>query len=589
MSSTGRTPIRVANFSGYLGDRRSAIDEVMAGDPVDVLMGDYLAELTMAALANDYRENPEHAYVAYFVQQLRPHLAAVAERGMKVVTNAGGLSPASLAEKLRALVREEGLDLTVAHVAGDSILDRIDDLQAAGHRLEHLDTGAPVKDWGAEPRAANAYLGAFGIATALRNGADIVVTGRVTDASLTVGPAAWWHGWSPDDWSPLAGAVVAGHVIECGAQATGGNFSGFQKVPGVRHPGFPIAEIAADGSSVITKHRRDGGTVTVDTVTAQLVYEIQGPIYLNPDVTVHLDTVELTQLGPDRVGIGPVAGTPPPRTTKIALFAQTGWQTSQTVFCTGPDVGAKVALLRSQLHDALGEVDVLDVSPVGAAVENPSTQWEATVPIRVMAIAERREALRSFAGVLFGLYLQSFPGLHLDGGAQRLGPPWPRMGYWPGLVDVEVLDHVAVLEDGSVVEAPRPSRYAEPDEIAQPEHPEPPRADADGAQLPLGTLAHARSGDKGSDSNLGVWVTDRADWPWLRSTLSTEALRALLPETRDLRIIRHELPRLNAVHFVVKGLLGTETSPNVRIDHQGKSLGEYLRAKHVAIPARGLA
>ncbi|MQY31829.1 hypothetical protein NRB56_74400 [Nocardia sp. RB56] len=582
------TSVRIANFSGYLGDRRTAIDEIMAGDPIDVLMGDYLAEVTLAALAGDARRGSEGGYVSYFVQQLRPHLAAVADRGIKVVTNAGGFNPAALAEALRAIIAEEGLSLQVAHISGDSILDRLTDLQAEGHGLEHLDTGAPLKDWGVEPVSANAYLGAFGIVAALQRGADIVVTGRVTDASLAVGPAAWWHGWSPDDWGPLAGAVTAAHVIECGAQATGGNFSGFQTVPGIRKPGFPIAEIAADGSSVITKHSRDGGVVTVDTVTAQLVYEIQGTKYLNPDVTAHLDTVELTQLGPDRVGIGPVQGTPPPRTAKVALFAQIGWQITQMVFCTAPDVEAKVALLREQLAEPLAEVEELDVTPLGTAAEDPASQWEATVPIRIMAASRRREDLRAFSGVVAGLYLQGYPGFHLDGSAQRLGPPWPRIDYWPGLLDVEVLDHQAVFGDGTVVAAPRPSRYADAADLVQPRHPEPQPADTAGRRLPLGTLAYARSGDKGGNSNVGVWVSDRAQWEWLRTTLTSDAVRTLLPETRDLAIVRHELPHINAVHFVFKGLLGTGGSSNLRVDQVGKSVGEYLRAKHVAIPEKYL-
>jgi hypothetical protein len=284
--------VRIGNFSGYLGDRFTAIDEALAGDPVDVLMGDYLAEVTLAALAADRR-----GFVGYFLTQLRPHLATLAERGINVVTNAGGFDPAGLAAALREEIARAGVELAVAHVEGDNVLDRLGELYRDGHAMEHLDSGAPLKDWGVEPIAANSYLDGFGIAEALKAGADVVVTGRVTDASLTAGPAAWWHGWTPDDHGPLAGAITAGHVIECGAHATGGNFSGFTQVPGMVRCGFPIAEVAADGSSVITKHARDGGMVTVDTVTAQLLYEIQGPRYLNPDATVHIDCIRSSRSG----------------------------------------------------------------------------------------------------------------------------------------------------------------------------------------------------------------------------------------------------------------------------------------------------
>lgn len=580
--------VRVGNFSGYLGDRYTAIDEVLAGDPVDVLMGDYLAEITLAALAVGYRPGSGGGYVSYFLKQLAPHLATIAERGIKVVTNAGGFNPAGLAVALRELAAEAGVALRVAHVEGDNVLDELATFHAEGHGMEHLDTGAPLKDWGVDPIAANAYLGGFGIAAALAAGADIVVTGRVTDASLTAGPAAWWHGWTPDDVGPLAGAVTAGHIIECGSHATGGNFSGFTTVPGMLKPGFPIAEIAADGSSVITKHARDGGMVTVDTVTAQLVYEIQGPRYLNPDVTVHLETVQLSEIGRDRVAIGPVEGSPPPPTAKIAVFAPIGYQISSMLFCTAPNVAEKVALLRAQLRVQLeGYVDELDVTALGTAAEDPATQWEATVPVRIMATARDPEPLRRFMPALGSLFLQSYPGFHHDGGAARVIEPWPRIDYWPALLPSELVPHRVVLDDGTVLEAPvASSSVVEP----QPTQPEP--ADlppTGGKRVALGTLAHARSGDKGGNSNVGIWVADPAAWEWLRSTLSTEGIRALLPEMKDVAIVRHEFPHLRAVHIVFKGLLGTGGSSNLRVDQIGKSVGEYIRAKHVTVPEELLA
>lgn len=583
-----RPPIRIGNFSGYLGDRFTAIEEALAGDPVDVLMGDYLAEVTLAGMATAHRQNPERGgYAPSFLRQLAPHLQAIAERGIKVVTNAGGFDPAGMAAAVRGLVGDAGVALRVAHVEGDNLLGRLDEFHADGFALENLDTSAPLKDWGVEPIAANAYLGGFGIAEALRAGADIVITGRVTDASLTVGPAAWWHGWTPDDWDALAGAVTAGHIIECGAHATGGNFSGFLTVPGMARPGFPIAEVAADGSSVITKHARDGGMVTVDTVTAQLVYEIQGPRYLNPDATVHLETVQLTQVGPDRVAIGPVTGSPPPVTAKVAVFAPIGYEISTMLFCTSPHVDEKVALLREQLGMLLDDVvDELDVTALGTAAPDPATQWEATVPIRVIATARERDQLRGFPAAVGSLYLQGFPGFHHDGHAQSAREPWPRIDYWPALVPAEVLVHRAVLDDGTVLDAPTPSRSATDDEIAQPRHAEPsPAASADGRRVLLGDLAHARAGDKGGNSNVGIWVSDPAHWEWLRATLSSEGLRALMPEAADLGVVRHEFPRLRAVHFVLQGLLGTGGSSNLRVDQIGKSVGEYLRSKQVAAPS----
>ncbi|BBG02269.1 MULTISPECIES: acyclic terpene utilization AtuA family protein [Pseudonocardia] len=579
----GTRSLRIANVSGYLGDRYTAVDEVMAGDPVDVLMGDYLAEITLAALAAGARRG-KPGYVGYALDQLGPHLPEIARRGLRVVTNAGGFDPAGMAAELRRRIAAAGVTLRVAHVTGDGVLDRLAGFHADGHGLEHLDTGAPLKDWGVEPIAANAYLGGFGIAAALAAGADIVVTGRVTDASLTAGPAAWWHGLTPDDHDALAGAVTAGHVIECGAHATGGNFSGFRDVPGMLRPGFPIAEIAADGSSVITKHGADGGAVTVDTVTAQLLYEIQGPRYLNPDVTVHLDTVRLTQQGPDRVAIGPVTGSPPPPTAKVAVFAPIGYEISTMLFCTAPDVEAKVALLRSQLADRLaGHVDQLEITPLGVAADDPADQWAATVPIRVIATARDPEPLRRFAPAVGSLYLQGFPGFHHDGHAPRATEPWPRIEYWPALLEATLLDEHVVLDDGTRIDPPRPTRTAGPEELAQPVHPEPPLPEPDGDPVQLGRFVHARAGDKGGNANVGIWVKDPAHWDWLRATLGTERVATLLPEAGGA-IVRHEFPHLGAVHLVLVGLLGSGGSANLRVDQIGKSVGEYLRAKHVPGP-----
>jgi hypothetical protein len=582
-----RRPVRIGNFSGYLGDRFTAVDEAMAGDPVDVLMGDYLAEVTLAALSG--RDSPR-GYVGYVVDQLRPHLATLVDRGMKVVTNAGGFDPAGLADALLKAAAESGVELRVAYVEGDNVLARLGAYESAGHRLENLDTGEPLSSWGCEPLAANAYLGGWGIARALAEGADIVVCGRVTDASLTAGPASWWHGWARDDWDALAGAVTAGHIIECGPHATGGNFSGFTRIPDMLVPGFPIAEIAADGSSVITKHARDGGAVTVDTVTAQLVYEIQGPRYLNPDVTVHLDTVELSLESPDRVHLGVVRGSPPPLTTKVAVFASLGYEIVNTVFVTAPEVDAKIDLIRAQLsREVPAGVDELSFTRIGTAAVDPETQWDATVALRVMATAADREPLMRFglARRLTSLYLQSIPGFFHDGGSQLTGAPKRRIDYWPALLPMSEVYHRVVFE-GRTYDIPA---LEVGELLSQPVHAEPVGIVPAGEvrKAPLGLVAYARSGDKGGNSNVGIWAPDERAWPWLRQALSTVELRRLVPEIKDLEVVRHEFPHLRAVHFVFRGLLGTGGSSNLRVDQVGKAVGEYLRAKHVLIPVELLS
>lgn len=586
---TTREPIVIGSFSGYYGDRVTGLDEAMAGDPVHVLIGDYLAEITLAGISARFRKDPAQGYADYFVRQIRPHLPAIAQRGIKVVTNAGGLNPRALADALRALIAQAGLSLRVACVEGDNVLDRLALLQSAGHTLAHLDTGEPLSAWGREPIAANAYLGAWGIVAALEEGADIVLCGRVTDSSLVLGPAAWWHGWRNDAWDQLAGGLVAGHIIECGAHATGGNFSGFARLPGISFAGFALAEVAADGSSVITKHRADGGAVTTDTVTAQLVYEIQGPRYLNPDVTVDLSGVRCEQVGQDRVRVSGARGEPPPDTAKVAIFAPVGWQIVAWAFVTGLDIERKLALLRTQLQALIGDhVDQFEVTAFGTPAAQPESQWEATVPVRIAAAASERDPLTEdqFFSKLNSLYLWSVPGFHTDSGAERALKPQRRIEYWPALLHVAQLAHTVTLDDGRTLAiAPHPAAVPA---TGQPVHEEPvppaPGRWRAVQRAPLGRVAHARSGDKGGNSNIGIWVTDPKAWPWLRDVLSTAALRRLLPQAEGLEIVRHELPHLRAVHFVVRGLLGRGGSTNLQADQVGKAIAEFVLARQLEIP-----
>lgn len=577
-------PVRIANCSGFYGDRLAALAEMLRGGPVDVITGDYLAEVTMLVLAKNRLKKPGGGYATTFLRQLEPVAAEIAERGVKVVVNAGGLDPAGLARDTRELLAKTGAPLTVAHVEGDDLAERLPALLAGGHDLAHLDTGAPFTAWGHDPLTANAYLGGFGIAAALAGGADIVVTGRVADASLVTGAAAWWWGWSPDDHDALAGAVAAGHVIECGAQATGGNFSGFGDIADLDHPGFPIAEVDRDGSSVITKHAGTGGAVTVGTVTAQLLYEIGAPAYLNPDVVARLDTVRLEQAGPDRVRISGATGAPPPPTTKVAITGLGGWRNSSTFVLTGLDVDAKAALVESAVRARLdGDPAVTDLrfTRVGVPAADPADQMAGSSLLHVSVDGDQRVAGRAFSALCVELALSSYPGIYgmgVPGAGSAYGV------YWPALVPQRLLDHTVVYADGrrETVAVPR---TAEPVDTAAPAAtiPYDPGPTVAG---PLGRLAHARSGDKGGDANVGVWVSDPDAWPWLSATLTTERLRALLPEAAGLRVDRYDLPNLTAVNFVIHGLLDGGATEARRFDKQAKALGEWLRARHVPLPVR---
>jgi Acyclic terpene utilisation family protein AtuA len=577
--------VRIANCSGFYGDRLAALAEMVAGGPLDVVTGDYLAEVTMLVLAKVRSRRPGGGYAASFLRQLEPVAAEIAARRIKVVVNAGGLDPAGLAAATRELLARLGVELSVAHVEGDDLTDRLDGLLAGGHWLAHLDTGAPFSSWGRQPLTANAYLGGFGIAAALAGGADVVVTGRVADASLAAGAAAWWWGWTPADHDALAGAVVAGHVIECGAQATGGNFSGFATVAGLEHPGFPIAEVDRDGSSVITKHPGSGGAVTVDTVTAQLLYEVDGPAYLNPDVVARLDTVRLEPAGADHVRIDGVEGLPPPPTTKVAVTALGGWRNAATLVLTGLDVDAKAALaeaaVTARLEGVPGIAD-LRFTRIGVAADDPDEQMAGSCLLQVAVDGDEAGAGRAFSAALVELALANYPGMY------GLGPPGAGSvsgAYWPALVPQAIVEHMVVHPDGRREAIPPPAATAPlPGPGAVGDGDAAPRDFGPTVDGPLGRLVHARSGDKGGNANLGLWVGDPAAWPWLCATMTTGRLRALLPETAALAIDRYELPNLRAVNFVVRGLLDGGATEARRFDTQAKALGEWLRARHLPLP-----
>ena len=549
--------LRIGNCSGFYGDRAAAMHEMLTGGPLDVLTGDYLAELTMLILARDRARDETLGYAKTFLRQLENSLGTALENGVTIVANAGGLNPAGLAAAVRRLAESLGLDVNVAHVEGDDLRTRCAEFGLG------------------EPLAANAYLGAFGIAECIRSGAQVVVTGRVTDASLVVGPAIAHFGWTPSDYDALAGAVVAGHIIECGPQATGGNYAFFDEIADLRHPGFPIAELHEDGSAVITKHDATGGAVTVGTVTAQLLYEINSPRYPGPDVTARFDTIELTPDGVDRVRIGEVLGEAPPPTLKVGLNTLGGFRNEMTFVLTGLDIDAKARLVQQQLAhlDAtwtLARTDHAD-SPV---------QEEAAALLHCVVRGPDPKALgRAFSGAAIELALASYPGFHVT---SPPGDASPYGVFSAASVEAMLVPHVAVLADGTRVKIPTAPQFRELEPIAEAALPEP--VVGPSRAVPLGTIVGARSGDKGPDANVGVWVRTDEQFAWLSNMLTISRFQELLPETAVLTVTRHDLPNLRALNFVVEGILGEGVASNARHDPQAKALGEWLRSRVVNIP-----
>ncbi|UJA08904.1 acyclic terpene utilization AtuA family protein [Streptomyces collinus] len=551
--------LRIGNFSGFYGDRADALREMLTGGELDVLTGDYLAELTMLILGRDRLKDPGAGYARTFLRQLEDCLGLARERSVKIVTNAGGLNPAGLADAVRQLAGRLGVPVRVAHVEGDDLTAR------------HPGS-----------LAAHAYLGGFGIAECLRGGADVVITGRVTDAALVTGPAAAHFGWRPGEYDRLAGAVVAGHVLECGTQATGGNYAFFGDGD-VRRPGFPLAEIHEDGSCVVTKHPGTGGFVDVGTVTAQLLYETAGARYAGPDVTARLDTVRLTQDGPDRVRVEGVRGEAPPPTLKVGLNRLGGFRNEVVFVLTGLDIEAKAALVREQMADALAKSPPAETRWELARTDHADAGTEETASALLrLVVRDPDQAVvgRALSGAAIELALASYPGFHVVAPPGR-GAPY---GVFEDVfVDHGAVDHVAVLHDGRRVPVAPPRDTAPLTDPTRPPLPDPLPAGPT-RRAPLGRVAGARSGDKGGDANVGVWARSEDAWRWLAHELTVDRFRQLIPESRELPVTRHVLPNLRALNFVVTGILGAGVAAQHRFDPQAKALGEWLRSRHLDLP-----
>lgn len=588
--------LRVANCSGFYGDRLSAAREMVEGGPIDVLTGDWLAELTMLLLGKAVLSG-RPGYARTFLTQVEQVLPACLERGIKIVANAGGLDPAGCAAAVTEIARRAGLSPVVACVTGDDLLPRLPELLAS-NRLANTDTGQALLSAKITPLTMHAYLGALPIAAALSAGADVVVTGRVTDAALTAGPGMWRFGWTAADLDPLAGAVVAGHVLECGCQATGGNYSFFGEVPGLERPGFPLAELAADGSAVITKHPGTGGLVSVGTVTAQLLYEIGGPAYLNPDVTARFDTIAIEQAGPDRVRISGVRGEPPPADLKVSLNYAGGYRNSMVLVIEGLDVAAKADLAERAIWAAIpGGRESFETADVDLTGSDPAL-------LRITVLDQDKAKVgRAFSAAVVETALASYPGYY------GLTPPGDASMYgvyWPTAVPARLVTTRVLIDGQEAWSGPARAEPAglDPD-AAQPASPDLPAAAAPSApppasaapangdfgpvrRVPLGTIAGGRSGDKGGNANVGVWVRDDTEYAWLEFYLTAERLAELVPSVAGYPVQRYELPNLRALNFVIAGLLGRGVAASTRLDPQAKALGEEVRAALADVPVRFL-
>src|ERR1700677_3237486 len=554
------------------------------GGPIDVLTGDWLAELTMLILARTRAKHPGQGYARTFLTQMEQVMGSCLDRGIKVVSNAGGLDPEACANALSDLADRLGLSPTIAYVNGDDLLSRLPDLQRAG-AITRFESGEPLGD--VSPFiTANAYLGCFGIVEALAAGADIVVTGRVTDAALVCGPAAWHYQWRRDNFDALAGAVVAGHVVECGAQVTGGNYSFFREVPHMERVGFPWVEVAEDGSCVVGKHDGTGGEVSIGTVTSQLLYEIGSPSYLGPDVTARFDTIRLEQVDKDRVRISGTKGEAPPATLKVAMNEIGGYRKDLSVALTGLDIEEKARLVENAFWRACpfspDDYESVTTRLIRTDKGDPPSNEEAVATWRLtLKDPDEHKVGRAVADAIVELALSTVPGFFVPGSSPSAGAPYGV--YRAAVVPSNLVPpYVTVLGgERTAIDSVAPSiaTHIVPDEGSLIEPPAGPTT-----LVALGELFGTRSGDKGGKANLGIFARSDEAFAWLDDYLGVAELRELLPEVAPLEIDRYRLPALRSLNFVIHDLLQEGVAASTRQDAQAKGLGEWLRSRYAEIP-----
>lgn len=583
--SNSEDKILIGNCSGFYGDRLSAAKDMVEGGPIDVLTGDYLAELTMTILYNQrMQRGEEHGYVGTFLKQFKDVALACQERGIKIVTNAGGLNPASMARKVEEIIEELGLNLKVAYIDGDDLIPRMDELNQEGEQLKNIEKDIPLFNYEKKPVTANAYFGAWGIKEALDKGADVVVCPRVTDAAVVIGPAAWKYNWSRDNYDALSGALAAGHIIECGAQATGGNYSFFQEVPSFSNMGYPIAEIFEDGSFTITKHPNTGGLVSVGTVTAQLLYEIGSPAYMNPDVISHFDTLKITQESKDRVHVSGCRGSSAPKTHKVCINLAGGFRNGTEILLTGLDIEEKAKLVTDSIFENVGgkeQFDKVDVQLHRTDKENPDSNEQAQASLRISVMSQNPDLVgRLFNAKIVELGLANLPGWTGRGGI----PSGHYIEYWPALIDSKFIKEKVHFE-GETTDV-LPTSQMELEEIYYQKEPyenDLPET-KETKKINFGRLFGTRSGDKGGCANLGVWAKTPESYAFLYDFLTVDKLKELLPDVAKYDVERFELPNILSLNFYIHDILQDGVSSSTRLDGQAKSLGEYIRAKEIDAP-----
>lgn len=593
--------IRIGNAGGYWGDDLDALRRQLTQGKLDYVTMDFLAEITMSILKKQQLRNPEMGYAGDFLTQLKTCLPLIVEKKVKVINNAGGINPIGLGRQILTLASSMGLDIKVGVVYGDDISGQLYELTAAGEKFTNMETGEGFGGIRNRITSANVYLGAEPVVAALDAGCQIIVTGRVTDTGLTLAPMIHEFGWAMDDWDKMAAGIVAGHIIECGAQGSGGNITDWQQVPSFDNMGYPIIEMQNTGTFKVTKHKRTGGQVSEKSVKEQLVYEMGDPAqYISPDGVAFFDTIQVKETGPDEVEVSGVRGGPAPEMFKVSMAYEDGWKAEGEVLISGPGVKAKAECVADVFWKKVGhKFFKTSTSMVGMNSIWPA-QLTAGEPNEIFLRFGVQDAdknkINDFSKALPALILAGPSGMAVS----TRGRPRPQqvVAYWPALMRRDGVSAKVLTLDSEGNEAFQEIHFDVRGEVGEPVKSDEPRhvhkvKKPTGAlkEVKLRQLCFARSGDKGDMCNVGVLARSPQVYAWIRQNLTAAKVKKFFRGQVLGKVTRYELDNLEGLNFLLDGALGGGGTTSLLVDPQGKTMSQALLEMKVKVPSsllRGL-
>ncbi len=576
--------IRIGNASGFWGDDLNALKRQIDGGNLDYITSDYLAEITMGILMKQNLKDPSMGFVYDFIEQFDEVLDSIVESNTKIITNAGGINPIGLAEKLNELVLKRGKKLKIAAITGDNISDRIDEFYPGKSKLENMETGENFLKVKERILSANLYLGVNPVLEALKSGADIIIAGRVTDTAITLAPMIHEFGWKLNDFDKLASGIVAGHIIECGTQSTGGNFTGWQDVKNWNNIGFPIIEVEETGEFTVTKHENNGGLVSIGTVKEQLLYEMGRPDeYISPDVIADFSSIHLEKTGENRIRISGTKGYAPTEFLKISISYSGGYKASGTIIIAGDDIQKKAETFESILWNKLNmEFEEKKSDLLFGTVHN-NIYKEGYLRFSVFDTDKKK--IEKFSKTISALILSGPAGVAVTGGRPKVQEV---LGYWPALLSKKLITANTIILSGKDIPKKIENISSEtgfeskikgetsPNSLVSQDNKEGITEINNTKGIRISDLAYTRSGDKGDMSNIGVIALDEEKYEILKRHLTPDYIKEVFKDVCKGKVIRYEIDNLLALNFLLEGSLGGGGARSLSSDPQGKLYAQRL-------------